>query len=220
MKIVVASAPVQADGAALEAALQLREAAGDGEVVVITLAPAGDREGLLGALAVGADRGVRLVHEAPQELDAIATARALAAAVRGEAPDLVLCGAGATGVALGALLGVARVAGVSRIEHDAGSDTATVERELEGGMVELIEVRLPAVLTVRPGMYKLRYTTLSAVRLALSKPVQTSAPVEIGAAAQIVSTSRARQDRQAQMIEGDATKIAERIAAIIRSEVV
>ena len=76
--------------------------------------------------------------------------RVLAAAVEREAPDLVLCGVqssdavnGATGIALAGLLDLAHVAVVKRIEYDAASATATVERELEGGLVEMLRVRTP-----------------------------------------------------------------------------
>src|ERR1700760_1368641 len=81
LKIAVAIAPGEPDGAALEAALQLRDAAGGGEVAAITLASPEDREGLLSALAVGADRGLHLTHGSPGNVDPIATARALAAAL-------------------------------------------------------------------------------------------------------------------------------------------
>jgi electron transfer flavoprotein beta subunit len=217
MKIVVAIAPDEPDSAALEAALELRDAADGGEVVAITLAPPEDREGLLSALALGADRGVHITHDWLGDIDPIATARALADALGGESGDLVLCGAGATGVALAALLGLPRVAGVRSI--DARPDNVTVERDLEGGTVELIEVRLPAVLTVQPGAYKLRYASLTAVRQALSKPVDVMTASEIDAAARAAPMPRAAQDARAEMIDGGPAEIAARIASIIRSQV-
>src|SRR5215470_11377246 len=76
---------------ALVAAVALREAHG-GEVVALTMGPPGARAGLVDCLALGADRGVHLSDPALGGADTLATARSLAAALRREAPDLVLVG--------------------------------------------------------------------------------------------------------------------------------
>src|SRR5579862_2476197 len=106
------------DSFSLEAAMQLREAAGgDGEVVAVTVGDDEAEEGLLSALAKGADRGVRIWDEELGGADALAVARVLAAAIEPESPDLVLCGVqssdavnSATGIALAGLLGLPHVA--------------------------------------------------------------------------------------------------------------
>ena len=116
------------DTFSLEAALQLRDAAGEGEVVALTRRRRGCRGGLLKCLAKGADRGVRIWDDALDGADALAVARVLAAAVERESPDLVLCGVqssdavnGATGIALAGHLDLAHVAVVKRIELDAAT---------------------------------------------------------------------------------------------------
>ena len=103
-------------------------------------------EGLLSCLAKGADRGVRIWDEGSVGADPLAIARVLAAAVERESPDLVLCGVqssdavnGATGIALAGLLDLPHVAVVKPIELD-GSAAPAVERELEGGLVELLRI--------------------------------------------------------------------------------
>ena len=83
--------PSAFDVRALVHALTLREKHG-GEVVVLTMGPPEAREGLVECLALGADRGIHLCDAALAGSDTLATARALAAALRQEAPDLVLLG--------------------------------------------------------------------------------------------------------------------------------
>ena len=138
------------DGYATEQALRLREAAGEGEVVVVTLGDEESEAGVRRCLAMGADRGIR-VEAATGVLDPISIARALAGAVAGEQPDLVLCGVqssdavnGATGGALAEFLEMPSVAVVTAVAYDHAGRTATVDRELEGGLVDVTEVRTPA----------------------------------------------------------------------------
>src|SRR5271166_6256192 len=126
------------DSFSIEAAVQIREVRGEGEVVAVTVGDEEAEDGLLSALAKGADRGIRIWDEALADADALAVARVLASAVEPESPDLVLCGVqssdavnSATGVALAGYLGLPHVAVVKKLELDG--DRATVERELEGG---------------------------------------------------------------------------------------
>src|SRR5205823_7462881 len=114
-------------------------------------------------LAMGADRAIRLDAE---PLDPLSTARALAGAIESESPDLVLTGVqsadsvqGSTGAALAALLGLPRVAVVTKVEWN-GSGPATVDRELEGGLVDVVEVDTPALLTIQTGINEPRYANL------------------------------------------------------------
>src|ERR1700743_2446311 len=95
------------DAFSLEAALQLRDAAGEGEVVAVTVGDEESEEALLSCLAKGADRAGRVADEGVATDDPLPVARVLSAAVGRESPDLVLCGVqssdavnGATGIAL------------------------------------------------------------------------------------------------------------------------
>jgi|SRR5947209_18434947 len=113
------------DTFSLEAAMQIRESNGDGEVVAISVGDDPAEDGLRGALARGADRAIRIWDDALADADALAVARALAAAVEPESPDLVLCGVqssdavnSATGIALAGYLGLPHVAVVKKIELD------------------------------------------------------------------------------------------------------
>ncbi len=217
------------DTFSLEAALQLRDAAG-GEVVAVTLGDEEADEGLLACLAKGADRAIRVWDDGLEGADALAVARVLAAAVEPESPDLVLCGVqssdavnGATGVALAAHLGLPRVAVVKRLEVEGG--TATVERELEGGLVEVLRVRFPALLTIQTGINEPRYATLRAIKQAREKPLAVVGLGDLGLDAGAVSAAAGSRLRKlghhekgegAQMLDGSAAEVAERIAEIVK----
>src|SRR5687767_13843485 len=176
------------DSFATEEALRVRDAAGDGEVVVVTVGDEEAEEAMRRALAMGADRGVRVWADALAGADPITVARALAEVVRGENPDLVLTGVqssdavqAATGTALAELLSLPRVAVVTKLE--LGSGTATVHRELAGGLVDVVEVYTPCVLTIQTGINEPRYATLRAIKQAEGKEIEVREPGDLSAPA-------------------------------------
>lgn len=222
------------DLCALEAALELRDAAGDGEVIAVSVGGEEVGEGLLTCLAMGADRAIHIEADDEQGvLDAISVARLLARAIEPETPDLVLCGVqssdgatAATGTALAAVLGLARVAVVRTIEHADG--VLTVGRELEGGLVERLRLRTPALLTVQTGINEPRYATLRGIRQAKDKPRVTVSPDALGfdedtlaaaAASRRVDLAHAPKGDGAEMIGGDVSEVAAQIAAIVKTKV-
>ena len=84
----------------------------------------------------------------------------------------------ATGIAVAGHLGLPHVAVVKRIEL-AGA-TATCERELEGGLVEVLRIELPALLTIQTGINEPRYATLRAIKQAREKPLDLVTPAGVG----------------------------------------
>ena len=218
------------DNFSVEEALQLREDAGDGEVVVISVGGEEAEEGLRACLAKGADRAVRIWDDALEGVDPLAVARVLAAAVERESPDLVLCGVqssdgvySATGVALAEHLGLPRVAVVKALEHDGGA--LTVERELEGGLVERLRLQLPALLTIQTGINEPRYATLRAIKQAKEKPLDVvglgelgldSGAVEAAAGSRVRSMAHPDTGEGAEMLDGSPSEVAARIAEIVK----
>jgi electron transfer flavoprotein beta subunit len=181
------------DNYALEEAVQLSEGSDeDVEVVTATIGPERAEETIRQALAKGADRAVRVWDDtlaAASVLDPLTKARVLAAVVEEEAPDLVLTGVqsgddsfGATGVALAAAIDYAWGAVVNDLDLDPGEDVATVHRELEGGLEELAEVDLPAVLTIQTGINEPRYASLRGIRQAQSKTLAAQDLSDLGLA--------------------------------------
>ncbi|MGO9819757.1 MAG: electron transfer flavoprotein subunit beta/FixA family protein [Solirubrobacteraceae bacterium] len=220
------------DAFSLEAALQLREGSGDGEVVVVTVGDEEAEEALLGCLARGADRALRIWDDSLEGADPLAVARVLAGAVAREAPDLVMCGVqssdavnGATGVAVAGYLEMPHVAVVKQLDYDAADSTVTVKRELEGGLAEVLRVHLPALLTIQTGINEPRYANLRAIKQAREKPLEVSTPQQLGvepAAVAAAAGSRRRELKHpergegAEMIDGSPSEVAARIVEIVR----
>jgi electron transfer flavoprotein beta subunit len=206
------------DSYATEEALLLREAHG-GEVVVLTCGDEKSEAALRRCLAMGADRAIRV--EAVEGHDPIRVARALADAVREEQPDLVLCGVqssdavqAATGTALAELLGVARVAVVTKVELTAGG--ARVHRELEGGLVDVVDVDLPALLTIQTGTNEPRYVNLRAIKQADQVEIPVRQPGGGDAASRVRRMFVPERGEGAEMLGTDPAEVARRIADLVR----
>jgi electron transfer flavoprotein beta subunit len=163
------------DEMALEKALRLRDAAGGGTVSVVTVGPPEASKELRTALAMGADRAVHVVAPGAGG-DALATATALADAVKGLPHDVVLCGKQATddddaavGPMIAALLGIPCVAFV--VALDVAGKVATAKREVDGE-AEVLEVDLPAVFTAQKGLAEARLPGLKGIMAAKKKPLE------------------------------------------------
>ncbi len=197
------------DELALETALRLTEDGRAprnrlGDILAVTLGPPDADSTLRGALALGASRALRIEAD-DSGLDGLVVARALAAVVRTEAPDLVILGkqtvdgdSGQVGPQLAELLDWPCVAACSRVTMRDG--TLNARRELDGGAIDF-EVELPAVLTVdlriaagdsvysahtpRDHTYPdgLRFAPLPAIIKAKNKPLQVRSLQELAEAA-------------------------------------
>ncbi|MGH3034216.1 MAG: electron transfer flavoprotein subunit beta/FixA family protein [Gaiellaceae bacterium] len=208
------------DTFATEEALQLVErSGGDGEVVVVTVGNEHAEDAMRRAMAMGAERGIRV--ESEDAVDPIQVARALAEVVRGEQPDLVLCGVqssdsvqAATGGALAAMLELPGVAVVTKVSLDGG--TATVHRELEGGLVDVVEVDTPSLLTIQTGINEPRYATLRAIKQAEQKEIEVREPGDLGEPAYRVRRMLVPPKGEgAEMLDGSPADVAQRIKEIV-----
>jgi electron transfer flavoprotein beta subunit len=207
------------DTYATEEALRLCEADGDSEVVVVSVGPEDTEEAMRRCLAMGADRGIRVDFD--DQLDPIQVARALAEVVRAESPDLVFTGVqsadavqAATGTALAELLDLPRVAVVTKIE--LGDGKATVNRELEGGVVDVVEVDTPALFTIQTGINEPRYATLRAIKQAEEKEIDVRQPGDLGEPAYRVKKMFVPPKGEgAEMLNGSAADVAQKIREIV-----
>lgn len=161
------------DEFALEAALQLVEGAGAGEVTLLSYGPEAAKESLRAGLALGAHRAVLLKGD--PGMDGWATARVLAGELDGGGADLVLFGVKAVdddqqqvGPMVAELLGRPCATSVAAVDVDRG--VATCRRAVEGGR-EVVEIDLPAVATVTKGRYEPRYASLRGIMMAKRKPL-------------------------------------------------
>jgi electron transfer flavoprotein alpha/beta subunit len=203
----------------VEEALRIRERLGEGEVVAITVGDEESEGALRRCLAMGADRAVRVDAE---PLDPISTARALAPAIAAESPDLVLAGVqsadsvqGSTGTALAELVGLPRVAVVTRFEWD-GSGPATVDRELEGGLVDVVEVETPALLTIQTGINQPRYANLRAIKQADQQEIKVVAAETGEPAYRVRRMFTPPRGEGAQLLDGGPAQVAERILELVQ----
>jgi len=165
------------DEYAVEAALRVKEAAGGGEVIVVTLGHPDAGKELRTCLAMGADRAVLVKDADASRRDATFTAAALAAVIQELQPDLVLCGKqavdrdqGQVGPRLAQLLGLPCVTEIKALAVAGG--TAAVERAGDEGTTEKLEVPLPCVLTCTKGLNDPRYASLKGIMAAKKKVIE------------------------------------------------
>jgi electron transfer flavoprotein beta subunit len=220
---------------AVEEALRITGASGEdaaapdaheeSEVVVVTVGDDEADEALRRCLAMGADRAVRIEADGIEGADPLTVARELAAVVAREDPALVLCGVqssdavqAATAVMLAGLLEWACVAVVTKVSYDPVARRATVHRELEGGLIDVVEVDAPAVLTIQTGINEPRYATLRAIKQARLKEIEVIEPGSPGPGAYRVRRMfTPDRGAGAEMLGSDAAAAAARITEIVRA---
>jgi electron transfer flavoprotein beta subunit len=187
--------------------------------VVVSVGAEDAEEAMRRCLAMGAHRGIRV--DSGDQLDPIQIARALAEVVRAENPDLVFAGVqsadavqAATGTALAELLDLPRVAVVTKIELADGK--ATVNRELEGGLLDVVEVDTPALFTIQTGINEPRYATLRAIKQAEEKEIDVRQPGDLGEPAyRVKKMFLPPKGEGAEMLNGSAADVAQKIKEIV-----
>ncbi|OVE85071.1 electron transfer flavoprotein subunit beta/FixA family protein [Natronolimnobius baerhuensis] len=223
------------DEYAIEEAVQLQEAGVADEVITVTIGPEECEQTIRQALAKGADRAVRIWDDALEGIDLLgveAKAALLSAVVEDEDPDLVLTGVqagdgafGATGVSLASTVGYEWAAVVNHLEHDLEDGVASVRRELEGGVEELTDVELPAVLTIQTGINEPRYASLRGIRQAQRKELEVLGLADlgvdesaIGAAISLTDMYEPESESDATVWEGSAEETAGQLAELLREK--
>jgi electron transfer flavoprotein beta subunit len=180
------------DSHAVEEALRVKEAAGEGEVVVLSMGPARVTDAVRKTLAMGADRAVLVTDEALEGADLLVTARALAGALEREAADLVLFGqqsADGDGACLWAAVAEQlRRPVISQVsELQIGPAAVTGKRQTEFGY-ERVRAPLPAVVAVSDAINEPRYPSLKGIMGAKTKPQETLSAEDVGGAAESRTT--------------------------------
>jgi electron transfer flavoprotein beta subunit len=171
------------DEIAVEEAIRLKEAGKVEEIVVVSIGPAQAAETIRTALAMGADRGILIKVE--ETVEPLSVAKLLKGVVEEEKPELVVLGkqaidddANQTGQMLAALLGWAQGTFASKVELADGK--ATVTREVDGGL-QVVEVKLPAIVTTDLRLNQPRYASLPNIMKAKKKPLDEKSPADFGA---------------------------------------
>ncbi len=207
------------DEFAVEAALKHKEGAGEGEVAVVTVGGTESAETLRTALAMGADRAVLLKTDAAPE--GLAVARVLADELRGQSFDLLLFGMKAidddmqaVGAMVAELLGLPAATTVAEFSVQDG--VVTAHREIEGG-VEIVELKLPCVLSITKGAYEPRYASLKGIMAAKKKPLEQKDVQPGDGGIQIESLSYP-PERQAGRIVGEGPDAVPELLRLLREE--
>jgi electron transfer flavoprotein beta subunit len=216
------------DAYGVEMGLRLAEAAGGGEVTLVSMAPNSEVSGLRTALAMGAAKAILVSDESLKGSDALSTAKVLAAAIQRANPDLVLAATestdgytGTTPAQVAELLGWPSITFAKHIEVADG--TVKVDRQTEAGY-DQVECPLPALVTVTAGVVEPRYPSFKGIMAAKNKPVEELKVGDLGLSAEQVGWSGARQsitdvsaaeERKAGEIIEDEGEAHERVVAFL-----
>ena len=219
------------DDYALEEAVRIKEKFG-GTVTAITVGSEETESTLRKCLARGADQAIRLTDKAFEGSDGYAIAKILYKTIKNMHFDLILTGmqAGDDGYAivgptLAEMLGIPHATMVKKIE--LGEGKATVNRELEGGLEEKVEVKLPALLTVQTGINEPRYVSIMGIRKAMKKEIKVLGLTDIGLTEKDVGEAGSwitiekmfipPAEKQAEFIKGSPEDVATKIAEILKA---
>jgi electron transfer flavoprotein beta subunit len=201
------------DTYAIEEALRLKESAGEGEVVVVSMGPERALDALRKALAMGADRAVLVSDTALEGSDLLGTAKALAGALGRESAELVLFGqqsADGGGACLWAAVAERLRAPVVSQVSELALDGAvlTGKRQTEYGY-DTIKAPLPVVVAVADSINTPRYPSLKGIMGAKKKPQETLTASDVGgadrAATTVVALNAPPARGEARKIEDDGS---------------
>lgn len=215
------------DNYAVEAALQLKEKFG-GEVITVTAGPDRAVKDIRQAFAMGADWGIQINDPAVESGDSFVISEALAKAIQGIGDvDLVLTGVqsednqnAVTGVMVADILGFPHCTNVVKLDVD-GSDI-TVNRELEGGLNEVVGMTGPAVLSIQSGINEPRYPTLPGIMKAKKKKIENKTAGDLGVSGgsktEFIKMFFPVSDSMAEIIEGDPAAAAATLIDKLKNE--
>lgn len=216
------------DNFAVEAAVQLKEQHG-GRVTAISVDH--DDDVLRRALAMGVDEAILLDDAAFEGSDPWALATLLRRVIADRPHDLVLCGAisgdgtsGHVGGMLAGLLGLPQVALATGLTVADGK--AEVKHEVEGGLERVVELDLPALITVQTGINEPRYVSIRGIRKVASVEIPTKSAADLGLEAAQVGTAGSRvfleelympeAGKGAEILEGDVEAAAATLVERLR----
>lgn len=215
------------DEYAVEEALRLKESRG-GEVVIVTAGPARAAEAMRQALAMGADRGVR-VDTQGAALDAYTAAHVLARACRDESFDIIFAGkqaaddeCGQVHIGVAGMLTWPHVNPVEKFEISDDGKRVVLQRPVAGGTKEIVESPLPVVVGCEKGLNEPRYATLPGIMKARSKLIVTLNASDLLGEAKIqienLNYMLPQERGQGRIIPGEPEEAAQELVRLLREE--
>ncbi|MDT0415164.1 electron transfer flavoprotein subunit beta/FixA family protein [Streptomyces sp. DSM 41982] len=205
------------DEYAVEQALQVADAADEAEITVVTVGPEDAKDALRKALSMGADKGIHVEDDGLHGSDVFGTSLVLAKAVEKAGYDLVVCGMASTDGTMGVLpallserLGVPQVTLLSEVSVDGG----VVRGRRDGDAAsEMLEARLPAVVSVTDQSGEARYPSFKGIMAAKKKPVESWDLEDLGIEAEEVGLGGSWT-----AVEGAAARPARTAGTIVTDE--
>ncbi len=214
----------ESDNYALEEALQIREANGEGEVVAVSLGPDRIQKVIREALAKGADRAIHIQMETAGAVDPLAIASHFADALKDENFDLIFSGLqsddvgmGQTGVILGEMLGIATAS--LAMATEVGDGEIKVKRELEAGWFQWVSLSLPASVSIQSGLNTPRYPSLKGIMGAKKKELKVVEPVAGDSKQSLEKVYVPHSDKQTVMIDGSVDQVVEKLVDTFRNDI-
>jgi electron transfer flavoprotein beta subunit len=197
-------------------------------VILVSMGPERAKDAIRKGLSMGADRGVLISDPALSGADALLTARVLAAAIKAEQPDLVICGTesydGSTGMVppmLAELLGVPQLTFAKKVEVEGS--TIKVHRQTSDGY-QVIEAATPALVTVTAAIAEPRYASLKGIMAARSKEIKQLGLGDLGVersepAETIEGMADAETRKAGEVIEDDGSAVEKIVAVLAQAKV-
>ena len=216
------------DECGVEEALQLKEAHG-GEVILVSMGPERAKDAIRKGLSMGADRGILITDAALAGADALLTARALAAAIKAEQADLVICGTesydGSTGMVppmLAELLGIPQLTVAKKVEIDGSN--VKIHRQTSDGY-QVVEASMPVLVTVTAAIAEPRYASLKGIMAARSKEIKLVGLSDLGierseSAETIEDVTDAETRKAGAVIEDDGTAVDRIMQLLVEAKVI
>jgi electron transfer flavoprotein beta subunit len=216
------------DEFAVEEALRIKEQFPDSRIDVLTVGPDRSHAVIRRALGMGADHGIHIVTATAGYLDPSRVSSLVAAAVAAKGYDLVFTGVmaedtqqGQTGVMIAEQLGLPWASAVVKETILPDRKCISVEREIEGGLREVLQVTLPCLLTIQTGINQPRYPSLSKVLKAKKSELETFQEQSLdGAAAkqQVRAIGYPRKQRTGEVLQGSSQEKAQKLVAILTAK--
>jgi electron transfer flavoprotein beta subunit len=211
------------DEAAVEEALQIKEAYPDTTIDIISVGPPRSENAIKRAIGMGADSGIHIVTANHGEPDPFATAAWIAEYARSY--DLILAGVmsedamqGLVGPLIAENLGLPCATAVIYEKLGPKKNRVYIEREIEGGFREQLELNLPAVLTVQTGINQPRYPSLSNLLRANNTELRTVDAATLthpGQKLEVYRLAYPRKLRDGLYLEGSQQEKAEQLLQIL-----
>lgn len=215
------------DEYAVEESIKIRDQNAGSQIFVVSVGPKKRTiDTVRTALAMGADEGILI--DAPETIDSLVTAELLAKVIAAEGPgQLILTGkvaiddnAAAVSAMLAEFLKCSHTTVVSKVTLTG--ETATVERDVEGGAKEIVRLQLPAVIAANKGLNMPRYASLPGIMKAKKKTLKeidaATLGVSLNSKTQVQSLELPPEKPPVQMISGDAAAQAHTLVTALRQE--